>query len=144
MKQSSSSSSSSSSSRAIYEHDEMNTTPSPSNDDTNTLLVRCDRVGLSSIDLYKLRTFVGVLQDEEYVVDSDTLFVREDPSVPKDLAPPDPHPNVDSACTLGSTRRVLAGLSVASSEGLDYSLYCRVVAKRRLFLQSQSRSVSSR
>jgi len=132
---------SSSSSRAIYTHDEANLTTLSSSHDTHTLLVRCDRVGLSGTDLYTLKTFIGVLLDEKGIVNSNTV-VRENHSTTQGLAPLDSPQNKDSRCASGNINRILEAVAVASSDGLDYSLYCRVVIKRRQFLQQQSDSKS--
>lgn len=119
---------------------------------SSTLLVKCDRVGVSGADLNTLKTFVGVLHNEtisldetnpedtnssNFVVNSETTAKTDPPQTASSPSPASARPSesvgisVPSKCPI----RVLTALAAMSSEGLDYSLYHRVVMKRRQFLQ---------
>lgn len=125
--------------KSIYTHDDATNNlscSSPSKDmHIPTLLVRCDRVGIADIDLYKLKTYIGELREE--FIDLDTNVVddrREYSCVASEHISSGAAPKEDLERRNEGKKRVLVALTAVSSDGLDYLLYRRVVMKRRQFL----------
>lgn len=104
---------------------------------SQSLLVKCDRVDLTGADLYRLRTFIGLLQEMPSYAASEELMVDET-GVTNSTQIPSSVPFLSPSSNTRAPTRMLIAYAAVSSDGLDMNLYERVVVRRRQYLQQDS------